>query len=155
MLPKDWYSPGCFCIPPFIPLINKSSLDMYWLWFIHPHTYSLWKLNLFFYKYWNFYWLQIANYTVYEHMGFLFMLFMLAGKIWKQEAVPNSFTFFLRSKDERMWKNPHYKKNSNVCCPISDPLNKIINEVCSSCIIINSLAADTGQISPSLKCRLN
>lgn len=43
-------------------------------------------------------------------MGFLFMLFMLAGKIWKQEAVPNSFTFFLRSKDERMWKNPHYKK---------------------------------------------
>lgn len=156
MLPKDWYSPGSFCIPPFTPLINKSSLDMYWLWFIHPHTYSLWKLNLFVYKYWNFYWLHIANCTVYKHMGFLF----IQNVGWQNLETGSStkqfyFFFFLRLKDERMWKNLHYKKNPNVCCPISDPLNKIINEVSSSCIIINILAADTGQISPSLKCRLN
>lgn len=82
---------------------------------------------------------------------------MLAGKIWKQEAVSNSFTFFffLRLKDERMWKNLHYKKIQMSAAQLVILWTKIINEVSSSCIIINILAADTGQISPSLKRRLN
>lgn len=157
MLPKDWYSPGSFCSPPFTPLINKSSLDMYWLWFIHPHTYSLWKLNLFVYKYWNFYWLQIANCTVYKHMAFLF----IQNVGWQNLETGSSikqfyfFFFFLRLKDERMWKNLHYKKIQMSAAQLVILWTKIINEVSSSCIIINILAADTGQISPSLKRRLN
>lgn len=54
-----------------------------------------------------------------------------------------------------MWKNLHYKKIQMSAAQLVILWTKIINEVSSSCIIINILAADTGQISPSLKRRLN